>query len=64
MIEFTWVLLLTVCYSGGDCISQKVGYYKDEPQCVWFQKEHEALPVDGDWSIIKYHCRPKNSKST
>ena len=41
----------------------KVGYYKDEPQCVRFQKEHEALPQDGDWSSVEYHCRPKDSKS-
>ena len=63
MIEFTWVLLLTVC-SGSDCISQKVGYYKDEPQCVRFQKEHEALPQDGDWSSVEYYCRPKDSRLT
>ena len=40
-----------------------VGYYKDEPQCVRFQKDHEALPQDGDWASVEYHCRPKDSKS-
>jgi hypothetical protein len=62
-MQFVWVLLLTVC-NGSDCISQKVGFYQDEQQCKVFEKEHEALPQDGDWSSVTYHCRPKNSRST
>ena len=62
-MEILWHILLTVCL-GSTCIDQDVQWFESEEECKTMLVEYVELPIDGNWDVVEYICKPVGSTGT
>jgi hypothetical protein len=60
-MEVIWVLLLSVCTADFKCLSQTVDEFNTKEQCMISLEQHESLPKDGLFRVVKFKCQPKGA---
>ena len=56
MTHIIWAVMLNVCFENGQCFSQTIQWFENEPECLEFKAIHESIPRDGDWNTVEYSC--------
>lgn len=62
-MNFIWHIMLTVCLES-HCIKQDVQWFESKADCEHMLKLYADIPPDGDWTTIKYECKPVSSISS
>jgi hypothetical protein len=62
-MEILWHIFLTICI-GSTCLDQDVQWFESEEECKTMLVEYVELPIDGNWDVVEYICKPVGSTGT